>query len=271
MRSRTRLIAVIASLLVCIAMIGTGFASWVILAAKSAESEGNVKAEAVSNEGNLTFELVNNGDQNIYFGGPAEQTNDKAWLISDGASGNESLTATFELNIVGSLKEISISVEVPANYKTAVDAGYLAAPTMKISATSVTFNSGTDITLSADTAGTTYTATAKITSSDEGKEAGHKFTGTTDHVTVTFTFGWGTNFDSKNPYEYFNDDKTVNGTDITAWNNKTGMTSPTTWGDVANQALTQLNTWFPETSSSSSFEQYKVTFSATAATIKDAE
>ena len=185
MRSKTRVIAGLASLLACAAMVGTGFASWVILSSTTKEATGNVTAEAISDTG-LSMEVSPAENNSVIFGAPAAQEKDNAWLVSD-KSVTESLKVVLTLTIDGPVKNIDVKIDLPAGVNSAITAGYIGAPTAAVicEKSEVKFESDT-ITLSPSS----DSYTGKIVIQGDG----YDFSGTDDKVTFTLNFHWGTMF-----------------------------------------------------------------------------
>ena len=249
MRSKSRLIAVAASVLACAAMVGTGFASWVILDAQTKEATGNVKAEAVSTEG-ITLE-VTAPTEDVIYGSPETMEAKNAWLVEDQSAGQGKFTADITVKVGGNIGSLAIAYTAPEGaFATAITQGLVAQyPTYSIG--DVTTNS-------------VITEAGQITIADKGDgtatvnfkgSASCNFTEeTTFHVIATF--GWGTAFGGQNPYNYFNDgQKTAGGaetgtavsdciTDISGWTAKAEalelsatLGSATNWGTVAKSIL----------------------------------
>lgn len=266
MRSRTRLIAIVASLLVCIAMVGTGFASWVILDTQTKTSTGNVTAEEVSSEG-ITLTVSPENDGSIIFGSPADATS--GWLIESEANGQGKLSVDITVTVQGNVGSFTIGFATTGEtYNTAKTAHLVADyPTYTLGSTAPTgvITSTDDITVTDNKNGT-----ATLSFGSE-KTSGYNFSApTTFHIVATF--GWGTAFNSENPYEFFNgDDRTVNGTtasadatDLAAFikavgnNAITGTSEPATWGAAAKNVLSWMHTNFTNVT-------YTFTFTATQA------
>lgn len=226
MRSRSRLIATVASLLACVAMVGTGFASWVILAEDKEEATGNVKAEAVS-ENSLTFTVAPTTDANIFFAGPATQETPGAWLSSQGEASHENLSVEFTLSVTGKVGTIDIMLE-ETGLTTAIEANYITGATFAVSsATNNVGETNDDVKAQVTLDGTTIKCAN-----------GNGIDFTNGEIKVTMTYGWGTMFDSKNPYNFFNEkdrNGTVDGAYETAYSGKT-------WAEAAKEVLTDLYT-----------------------------
>ncbi len=196
MRSKTRLIAAIASLLVCLAMVGTGFASWVILQDKTVDASGNVKAEAVSEDG-LSFSLTSPSSVDILFTGPKEQTTGGAWLYSDGATGSENLEVTFEFTISGAVGSIDIGYD-ESSLQSAIDSHYIQKATWSIvSVTNSSLNTDVLSESQAEISG----------SSVKFGTNGYKFTD--GKISIKLSYKWGEMFTTSsgvtsNPYVFFN-------------------------------------------------------------------
>ena len=182
---RKKGLAGILSLLICIAIVGVGFASWVISGNATDEATGTVVVEqVVDNRISLT---VTPTDQNIRLAGKetAEQNISGAWLNIDGA------------------QDLTLELEYTVAFKDGRD-GY--------NGISVT------ATKTLDPAIQTLVENGYITVSDP-------VTTTTPNAegkgTITVTFSWGEKFENKNPYTYYNG---LANTDENANSAKTALT-----------------------------------------------
>lgn len=212
---KRKLITTAVSLLLCLGVVGSGFAAWVISRTTTKEVEGNFTVETVQ-DAVLNFDAaIANGD--IHFGKPsaaaissyqwANTAAEVKWFNDDGAT-EEDLTATVTLTLKnvdewldGYTYTLTLSMAgysatqnqletAKTNYTTATtNNAYITAPTYTIddgiaNNDVFTYDANTGvITVSKPTDGTTTTYT----------------------LTITVTFGWGTKFGSKNPYFYYND------------------------------------------------------------------
>lgn len=254
MRSKSRLIAVVASMLVCVAMVGTGFASWVILDSQEATTTGNVTAEAVSDEG-IKLSVSPEEGANIIFGSPAEMNIDRAWLVEDQSTGQGKLAVDITVTVEGKVGSFKIAFSHEgANFDTAVTNNLIVGyPTYTVGETAPTgaITSAEDITITDQSEGS---ATVKFKSAE-----GFDFSSsTTFHITATFN--WGSAFGSQNPYNFFNakgqneaaSDWTIAGGTVGTPENG----SAATWGEIAKGVLTWMNENITDTT-------YTITFTAT--------
>lgn len=197
MKRRTKVVALATSLLVGVSMMGVGFASWVISNNAEATSTGNVKAESVTdNYVKLEANPVSGGE--IIFGAPEQMSAQNPWLTnSNGAK--EKLTTTITLTVSANIGDITMSlategyttVESTDGFWKAVEANYIATPVVTI-----------------DSQGTANAFSIEGTLSESGnltiKRGEAEITSETT-ITLKITFGWGSAFESKNPYNYYND------------------------------------------------------------------
>lgn len=165
------------SILACLALIGVGFASWIISADTSAKpAEGSFIVDTVTDE-SYNVEGVWSGNQSkITFGAPATMNNtEKTWLTNDSTDKKENLTVTYQLTVTyggttpatGIANKITAVVTAPENesYTAAVNGGLIIAPT---------------------------NATV-----EEAPEGNGKYN-------ITVTYQWGEHFGKVNPYTYYN-------------------------------------------------------------------
>lgn len=171
------------SILACLALIGVGFASWIISAGTSATDEGSFIVDTVTDNRLVATgrwititkdsgenEVVTSDDNSkkVSFGAPAKMENTEAWLTNNSKDIVEKLTVVYELTVktkggdstaVTGLTstEITSSLSCAATYE-----GYIVLPTAVVS------------------------------------EVG-------DGVyRLTLEFKWGSKFGGVNPYEYYN-------------------------------------------------------------------
>lgn len=177
-------------------MIGTGFAAWVITGNATADKQGNFYVDTVTDKSiTMTAEWAQNEDGNINFLGPdaSAQTATNQWLAYDALTVesktlNEDLSETLELsfelgtNVNASEFTVSYELVVDAGFNTAKAANYVTGPSIN----------GTALTQDATTA-TKYTGSTTLDAIL-----------VSDKADVVIAFGWGTAFDSKNPYTFYN-------------------------------------------------------------------
>lgn len=196
MKLRTKAVAIAASVVVGVSMVGVGFASWVIAnQSATGTASGNIKADSVS-DSSMTLEITEGAtDQNVVFGAPSTQMTEDAWLTNDSDT-TEALTATFKLTVSENIGNISVSLASTGygdedGFWKAVDEEYLAAPVVAVSSSATDAFSVQTGTLGED--GTVIIVRESQTAITDGTT-----------ITVIFTFGWGNKFDNKNPYNYYN-------------------------------------------------------------------
>lgn len=170
------------SILACLALIGVGFASWIISADTSANAEGSFIVDTVTDNRLVATgrwititkdsgenEVVTSDDNSkkVSFGAPAKMENTKAWLTNDKNGTVEKLTVVYELTV-----------------KTKGDS------------TAVTDLTSTEITGSLSCAATYegYIVLPTAVVSEVGAGV----------YRLTLEFKWGSKFGDVNPYEYYN-------------------------------------------------------------------
>lgn len=182
-------LGLILSLLMCVSVIGVGFAAWIITTGSSDDAEGNITVDAVSTKiVTVTAEMT---DASIHFGAPAskdeEVTNN--WLIND-AMGLEDLSYTVSVTITNydQLTGLSFTFAVvdeegqttnADKYQGVLDANLIVAPTV----------GDKNVVVDED-----YDFAAN----------GWTISGTTASKDFTFTYAWGTVFGEKNPINFYN-------------------------------------------------------------------
>ena len=165
------------SILACLALIGVGFASWIISAEVSATpAEGSFIVDTVTDRSYKVEGAWLSNQSNITFGAPTTMNNvENAWLTNNSEDKKENLTVTYQLTVkyggktpaTGIKDKIITTVSAPAdpNYTAAVDGGLIIAPT-----------------------------NATVVETPEGK----------GKYNITVTYQWGEHFGKVNPYTYYN-------------------------------------------------------------------
>ncbi len=217
----------IASILSCLALVSIGFASWwIVKPPETKTTEGSFEVYAVSTK-DITISAPEfaEGKADIIFGKadfPEGQTNHK-WLLATDV-GDENLTATMTFtvsvtdggkstgtsNVYDFLKEVKLTMTVPAALKTALTGEYVDATQSKITYTTV---GGTEKSGEVAIDGTKDTVELLIDMSGATAANDEAPVVYSVDVTVTFAFAWGEQFPSssedpdaygENPYIYFN-------------------------------------------------------------------
>lgn len=165
------------SILACLALIGVGFASWIISADTSATAQGSFIVDTV-NDKSYKVEGVWLGNQSkITFGAPTTMNNtEKTWLTNDSTDKKENLTVTYQLTVTygdttpatGIANKITavVTAHENENYTAAVNGKLIIAPT-----------------------------NATVEETGEG----------TGVYNITVTYQWGEHFGKVNPYTYYNE------------------------------------------------------------------
>lgn len=210
----------ILSVCMVVALVSVGFAAWLITGNHTEEAQGQFVTYDVSNQYfKVTVTPTGTGanENKIVFGKPTASTTTQTtdWFKFDDDVGVQSLSVTFTITIdadvdfvdstftpatVLSTNKIKLKLtetpKTPAasttynKFDTAKGANYVTAPTFTVNSTSKT----------ADGSTMTSGYTIELQAND--------FTIQTDKnatATVTVTFAWGSAFNGKNPYEYYND------------------------------------------------------------------
>lgn len=165
------------SILACLALIGVGFASWIISAEVSATpAEGSFIVDTVTDRSYKVEGAWLSNQSNITFGAPTTMNNvENAWLTNNSEDKKENLTVTYQLTVkygdntpaTGIKDKIITTVSAPAdpNYTAAVNGGLIIAPT-----------------------------NATVVEAPEGN----------GKYNITVTYQWGEHFGKVNPYTYYN-------------------------------------------------------------------
>lgn len=163
------------SILACLALIGVGFASWIISANTSTKAEGSFIVDTVADKTYVVSGEWLENKSSIIFGAPATMNAEKPWLTNNSEGKTENLTVTYQLTVTygdgtkatGIANKITALVTAPenANYTAAVNGKLIIAPT-----------------------------NATVEETGEG----------TGVYNITVTYQWGEHFGKANPYTYYN-------------------------------------------------------------------
>ncbi len=164
------------SILACLALIGVGFASWIISAEVSATpAEGSFIVDTVTDRSYKVEGAWLNNQSKITFGAPDTMNAENPWLTNDSEGKTENLTVTYQLTVTygdgtkatGIANKITAVVTAPKNenYTAAVNGKLIIAPT-----------------------------NATVVEDPEGN----------GKYNITVTYQWGEHFGKVNPYTYYN-------------------------------------------------------------------
>lgn len=163
-------------ILACIALIGVGFASWVITYNKEDEVTGNVSIDTVDDKSHIVTITNKTSEQTVRFAALAS-TNTSDWFKGEnkGDTDKESLVLTYQVSVT--------------NYESLADG------TGAISVTLV--EDGTSVYSAAVTDGL-------VGALPSTENAGISISGSNGTYTITITFKWGEYFDESNPTTFYN-------------------------------------------------------------------
>lgn len=171
------------SILACLALIGVGFASWIISANTSTTAQGSFIVDTVTDnrleatgrwititKDSGENEVVTSDDNSakVSFGAPATMDKTDAWLTNDKKGTTEKLTVVYELTVKTKGKEF----------------------VSNLSGDEIT---GT-VSCSDETYNPKYVALSRLTVTNKGNGIYY----------LQLDFDWGTDFGGKNPYVYYN-------------------------------------------------------------------
>ena len=163
------------SILACLALIGVGFASWIISANTSTTAQGSFIVDTVADKTYVVSGEWLENKSSIIFGAPVTMNAKNPWLTNNSEGKTENLTVTYQLTVTygdgkkatGIANKITALVTAPenANYTAAVNGKLIIAPT-----------------------------NATVVEAPEG----------TGKYNITVTYQWGEHFGNVNPYKYYN-------------------------------------------------------------------
>ncbi len=173
------------------ALVGTGFAAFIISTNKPQEITGAIEIGKVE-EKSVNINDIALSNTKIAFEPKAEDA--KGRVRYDGKESEAlSTTLTFTFDQADTVDAIHIDLEVPEGIRKAASDNYITLP--EIAAYKENTNELIGLDIKAD--GST---TSAVVSDTEGKD-------NTKSVSYTFSFGWGSVFNSKNPGEYYDTDE----------------------------------------------------------------
>lgn len=206
------------SLLACLSLIGVGFAAWVISSTNSVVETGNISVETVNDE-RFTVALAEGTTiSDIYYGWDstlADQVQaENVWLDNDDKTTVRSnLTVKFNITVTAGTP---LSANDEATWNNAI----ALTPTVEVVAAE---------------SSTAYEDAYKAGAITEKPSISFKYVEATTSVAtyeVTISAKWGSEFEEKNPYVFYNDgSKTVSQLCGKAVNGITAEKA--TWGDHA--------------------------------------
>ena len=163
------------SILACLALIGVGFASWIISANTSTKAEGSFIVDTVADKTYVVSGEWLENKSSIIFGAPDTMNAKNPWLTNNSEGKTENLTVKYQLTVTygdktpatGIANKITALVTAPenANYTAAVNGKLIIAPT-----------------------------NATVVEAPEGN----------GKYNITVTYQWGEHFGNVNPYTYYN-------------------------------------------------------------------
>lgn len=209
---KSKLTITVASILSVLALVGVGFAAWIIInPSVSADQNGTITAETVSDKSYTLEAVIAEGDK-IVFGAPAKMEANNAWLTADAETQTEDLSATLTLtlkykdwNYVPTNFSVTMkSKKGEANdtvFGNLVSKNYITNP--KISYPSGSTDTINDVEMNGATSTVTIPKTAFPGYDDKDITKEKDVT-----LVITITFGWGSYFTVDgsvvNPYTFYN-------------------------------------------------------------------
>lgn len=161
-----------------IALVSTGFATWIMSTNADGEESGGLEIGEIT-ESKLAFSDISLSSHDFFFE-PVE--GDNSGVKWDGEhSENLSITITGKISPVDVLKDMTISLEIPEGVRQAAKAGYIVLPECANSVVTLEKNSD-NLKLSGD--GLYYEFTYEI------------------------AFKWGEKFEGTNPSKYYDENET---------------------------------------------------------------
>lgn len=194
------------SVFASLAILSTGFAAWVISGGEEQTKEiGDIVVDTVQdNRHKLTIDSADTDTENsgkIIFGRPEKQEKKDAWLKSDSNDKIEKLSTFFKVTVTNAAGKAINSIFETNTFVEDVESEVGDYKNVYTTAASTTKQYVGDVpgvefvSEVSETITTTDTLARVSDSSEDGV------------VYIRLKFSWGTHFDGKNPYEFYNEKK----------------------------------------------------------------
>ena len=202
---KRKFIAPLIALLLCVSMIGVGFAGWVITTSTQQDASGNFTVYTVTDN---RYSFVANTNASVVFGYSGTPTHPEGvtadWLVKDSVGAQDLvpdfvLTSTTKVKKGDTIKYVVSDVAVNDynnQWKNAKDKGLVKEPDSIAGNYTFAISNSGSITIQKD-GGATTGVTAN-------------YNAETETLTVTFSnaaFKWGDITNGQNPYQFFNSNK----------------------------------------------------------------
>ena len=196
-KTRSKMIAASIAILSSAAVVSTGFAAWVISGGDTNSNvSGTITADTVDDEIHK-ITITNQTNNEVYFGAPKGEPSNTAWLKNNGSE-KEKLKPSIEFTVAGLKTEITKpnqlfkSISLTEKTDTPDANKYSKAFGLRVVADLPKFAVGSDFDTTVEDVSKIYLSSKSFSDTDK-----------TQTFTVTMVFGWGSDFNGKNPYEYY--------------------------------------------------------------------
>lgn len=200
MKNSSKIVAMAAAAVSGFALVGIGFAAWVIGGQTSASTGGNIYVDTVVN--GITLSATVEEGSSVVYGRPEDSIAVQSpWLENDGAA--EQLALNMTLTYSGDVSAIDVSlgvecegVDITAKYNECISDGIITdyqLSFMSDESFSYPYEPSGEIALGADKLGTGEYKIVNLSATDQATD-----------IYVRLTFGWGELFAGVNPLIFFN-------------------------------------------------------------------
>lgn len=201
MKNAAKFVAFAAAAVTGAALVGVGFASWVIGGQTVASAGGNIQVDTVVDGINLEVSVAE--DSAVVYGGPQQpKAAEYSWLENDSTA--EQLKVNLTISYTGKVDNVTIdlavlrdSVDITSSYNSCITQGIISDYSVKFMANGDFNSSYVDDSEQPLTAEYVSAGKYTITNLPESE--------TTVTLYVQLRFGWGTLFGCTNPVDFFND------------------------------------------------------------------
>lgn len=212
-------------LLTCLALIGVGFAAWLITYDSSVEKTGNITVETVNTR---TYQIVVEAvTSEIRFTAPSTMSAPNQWLTSDADKGSEQLEAVFTVYV--NITDNGAKEKVQVNYPRQSGENNSSLPTITDTFAIIDTVESNGAWATAVSNNVVAQLTVDNVTWAENK-TGSEVSGFQYTYTVKVKGAWGSHFDGNNPYTFYNSKPSAN-TKVSA------AEDALTWGQDAKKYL----------------------------------
>lgn len=244
---KRKIIALGVAAFISLSLIATGFAAWVLTATAETTAEENITIGTTKETAIEIGEIAFNNNIKDFAFEPKDTDRSGRVRGEEGASESLAVEVICTINKISFVERITVSFELPAGVKAAVDAGYIVAPEIA--------NAPIEITTPDMACGGDDTYWSYEPHGDNSAT-----------LKVKLEFEWGSEFGGMNPGEYYDNDPVGKTVDFDAMKRALDTFKATLHGSTYDEymALDQTATGGEDLRDSLPAPKYKLVISASA-------